>query len=513
LETTATYDPLTEEFVLNSPTLTSMKWWPGTLGHTATHAVVVARLITKGKDEGIHLFIVQLRSLEDHRPLPGIKVGDIGPKFGYFGMDNGFLHMTNVRIPRDQMLMKYAQVSRDGTYSKPPTDKITYGTMVFVRAGIVVQSASILARAVTIAIRYSVVRRQTQNRPGEPETQVLDYQTQQFKLFPLLASAYAMKFASQYMLKLYVGITGEIAEGNLESLPELHATSAGLKALCSEISSNGVELCRLCCGGHGYSAASGLPQLYVDYSPAQTYEGENTVMLLQTARYLLKISRQKVPQAQLPNNVAYLGVDYPKYKESPVLTPKQFNDPHILLEAYRQRVIRLVAVALRRYMNGIDSGLDAVAAWNNSSVDWTVAARAHCHYLVLKAFQSSIDTAEMCETNLSIMRVLCCLFGLFGIMQYSGEFCLDGYMNSDQIEMAKNQLYSLLKEVRYEAVPLVDAFDIHDDILNSCLGRYDGDVYRHLYQWALRAPRNKKEVHDTYEKYLRPLLKKTKSKL
>ena len=57
---------------------------------------------------------------------------------------------------------------------------------------------------------------------SEPETQVLDYQTQQFKLFPLLASAYAMKFASQYMLKLYVGITGEIAEGNLESLPEVN---------------------------------------------------------------------------------------------------------------------------------------------------------------------------------------------------------------------------------------------------------------------------------------------------
>ena len=57
---------------------------------------------------------------------------------------------------------------------------------------------------------------------SEPETQVLDYQTQQFKLFPLLASAYAMKFASQYMLKLYVGVTGEIAEGNLESLPEVY---------------------------------------------------------------------------------------------------------------------------------------------------------------------------------------------------------------------------------------------------------------------------------------------------
>ena len=41
------------------------------VGHTATHAVVAARLITKDKDHGIHMFLVQLRSLEDHKPLPG----------------------------------------------------------------------------------------------------------------------------------------------------------------------------------------------------------------------------------------------------------------------------------------------------------------------------------------------------------------------------------------------------------------------------------------------------------
>lgn len=29
LETTATYDPDTKEFVLHSPTLTSQKWWAG----------------------------------------------------------------------------------------------------------------------------------------------------------------------------------------------------------------------------------------------------------------------------------------------------------------------------------------------------------------------------------------------------------------------------------------------------------------------------------------------------
>ena len=45
--------------------------------------------------------------------------------------------------------------------------------------------------------------------------------------------------------------------------------------------------------------------------------------------------------------------------------------------------------------------------------------------------------------------------------------------------------------ISHEAVPLVDAFD---QILNSALGRYDGDVYKHLYEWALRAPRNTTEV-------------------
>ncbi len=64
------------------------------------------------------------------------------------------------------MLMRYAQVAPDGTYSKPPTDKITYGTMVQIRSGLVMFAASGLARAVTIATRYSVVRRQGQASPG-----------------------------------------------------------------------------------------------------------------------------------------------------------------------------------------------------------------------------------------------------------------------------------------------------------------------------------------------------------
>ena len=62
-------------------------------------------------------------------------------------------------------LLSAAQVKPDGTYIKPPDSKITYGTMVYVRAGIVVMVARALARTVTIATRYSVVRRQ--GKPNE----------------------------------------------------------------------------------------------------------------------------------------------------------------------------------------------------------------------------------------------------------------------------------------------------------------------------------------------------------
>ena len=57
LETTATYDPRTEEFILNSPTLTAFKWWPGGLGKTANYAIVMANLFTQGKIRVLIFFL------------------------------------------------------------------------------------------------------------------------------------------------------------------------------------------------------------------------------------------------------------------------------------------------------------------------------------------------------------------------------------------------------------------------------------------------------------------------
>lgn len=61
----------------------------------------------------------------------------------------------------------------DGTYVKAPSDKLTYGTMMFVRVVLVRDIASYLSKAVTIAVRYSAVRRQSQMKPKYVDTSIL----------------------------------------------------------------------------------------------------------------------------------------------------------------------------------------------------------------------------------------------------------------------------------------------------------------------------------------------------
>lgn len=203
LETTATFDPQTDEFVIHSPTLTSSKWWPGGLGKASTHAVVYARLITDGQDHGVNGFIVQLRSLEDHSPLPGITIGDIGMKFGngaYNTMDNGVLRFEHVRIPRNQMLMRVSQVTREGKYVQSNVPRqLLYGTMVYVRQTIVADASCALSRAVCIATRYSAVRRQFGSKNGGPETQVL---LQNPFLFNIIEKYFNVWAATFYMLAI-----------------------------------------------------------------------------------------------------------------------------------------------------------------------------------------------------------------------------------------------------------------------------------------------------------------------
>nr|XP_037849580.1 LOW QUALITY PROTEIN: peroxisomal acyl-coenzyme A oxidase 1 [Chlorocebus sabaeus] len=502
LETTATYDPETQEFILNSPTVTSIKWWPGGLGKTSNHAIVLAQLITKGKCYGLHAFIVPIRELGTHKPLPGITVGDIGPKFGYDEIDNGYLKMDNYRIPRENMLMKYAQVKPDGTYVKPLSNKLTYGTMVFVRSFLVGEAARALSKACTIAIRYSAVRHQSEIKPGNKEI------GQQYKLL-LLATAYA--FSLWRIHERPIRINEGIGQGDLSELPELHALTAGLKAFTSWTANTGIEACRMACGGHGYYSLQSLPNIYVNFTPSCTFEEKLHCHDAQTARFLMK-SYDQVHSGKLVSSAecSYLN-DLPSQRIQPQQvtvwpTCIEYQWPRKPNRAYKLRAARLVEIAAKNLQKEVIHRKSKEVAWNLTSVDLVRASEAHCHYVVVKLFSEKLLKIQDKAIE-AVLRNLCLLYSLYGISQNAGDFLQGNIMTESQIMQVNPRIKELLTLIRSDAVALVDAFDFQDVTLGSVLGRYDGNVYENLFEWAKNSPLNKTEVHESY-KHLKSLQSK-----
>ncbi|XP_046436827.1 probable peroxisomal acyl-coenzyme A oxidase 1 [Daphnia pulex] len=498
LETIATYDPATKEFILETPSLTAYKWWPGGLGQTTNYAIVMAQLFTRGKCEGIHPFLVQLRDEETHEPLPGISVGEIGPKLGFNTVNNGYLGFEKVRIPRDHLLMKHSQVLEDGTYVKPASTKLGYGAMVFVRVLVIRDVAVQLRKAVTIATRYSCVRHQSELKPGDPEPQILDYVAQQNKLFPPLAATFGFHFAANYVWDLYNTARDGIGKGDLHLMPDLHGLSCALKALSSSEASNFVEVLRQSCGGHGYMVCSNFPRIYSLVTAAETYEGENTVLWLQVAKYLIKTRMDKSGG----QSVAYL-ID-------PNLMSNKIADLSIdsITNLFKRVAAGHVDLAMKELEGYSRRGMASHDAWNHSSIHLIKAAQAHARYFVADCFARSIKEGKFSAPVRSILNQLCELLLIYWLIERSGDFFMFAELNAQQLTELQSKYMELLGTIRTYAVNLVDAFDIRDEALGSVLGCWDGNAYQRLFDEASKSPLNKSTVHrESFEKYLKPLMK------
>lgn len=72
----------------------------------------------------------------------------------------------NKRIKYNLIVWIIVQILPDGTYISPANDRLLYAGMTSLRAMIVGSNERSLCMAVTIAVRYSAVRRQSEIEPG-----------------------------------------------------------------------------------------------------------------------------------------------------------------------------------------------------------------------------------------------------------------------------------------------------------------------------------------------------------
>ncbi|KAF9998566.1 Peroxisomal acyl-coenzyme A oxidase 1 [Entomortierella chlamydospora] len=496
LETTATFIPETDEFEIDTPTLNSMKWWPGALAQTSTHCAIYARLILHGKDYGVHPFLLQIRELGTHKEMPGIELGNLGPKIGFNTIDNGFMRVTKVRIPRDQMMMRNSKVTREGKYIPAKNAKMNYSTMVAIRASIIKNAGFSLGQALTVAIRYSMIREQGGDRiPSQKgrELKIIDHGMQRFRLTTSLALSYAMLMTGRVMAELHRRNLNNVIQGEVGMMAEVHATSSGLKALTSDLATAHMEDARRSCGGHGYAWCGGIVDIYTTVLQDVTVEGENTILHLQTSRWLLKTIMQALQTKDLSSVPSGLRPSLQNQRileqEKSTIVPGKPVTGDDLIAAYWHREARVLQETLTRILK--DGGGEEAMA--KSQVRMVELSRTHGEGMLVRNFYEAVEKEEQAaraqggdisKGYLPVLKMLAELHGLHRLIEKSGDFTEDGYVSRDQVVWCRERRDQLVDLLRYEIVGLVDAFDLSDNQLNSALGRYDGRVYESLYDWA-----------------------------
>ncbi|KIY00219.1 uncharacterized protein Z520_03904 [Fonsecaea multimorphosa CBS 102226] len=486
IETTATFDPVTDEIVVNSPTLSSHKYWIGSLGVVATHALVIARLIVRGKDLGNHVFLVQVRDLDTHELMPNVRIYEQGEKgMGTFAsMDNGVMAFADCRIPRANMLAGMVSLDKDGTYHAARNTKHAYTSMVIIR-GLMSEELGIeVAKAVVIALKYVQFRRQFNPKDGL-ERKVVEYASVQNRLFPALARAVAMMLLGREMRARIDNIVNE-------SIEDLHLQTVGAKIWASEHGVRDVEVARLSCGGHGNMAATGLGSLYAQLSPSRTYEGETYVLSQQIGNAVVKHWKNKSEHSI--NALSYLARLRDGGRMSQTARINRADD-WFSAEVQENFLEHRAAVLARRHIADVAGGKD-------TSYDVFELTMAHADLTYWRGLQAQVKQTG--KDDRAAMEALANVFALNAMVEGLAAFAGEAYLSATQVASLRAAYQDAIAKFASHADTLVAAFGFTEFELGSVFARSSENPYEGLLDVA-------KQSELTDNTIVRPTLLKARN--
>ncbi|MDP9887688.1 acyl-CoA dehydrogenase family protein [Pseudarthrobacter enclensis] len=489
IATTATYDPATEEFVVNTPFRAAWKDYIGNAAIDGLGAVVFAQLVTHGVNHGVHAFYVDLRDPDTKEFLPGIGGEDDGIKGGLNGIDNGRLHFTNVRVPRTNLLNRYGNVDADGTYTSPIASP---GRRFFTMLGTLVQGrvsldgAAVAASKVALkaAIQYATERRQFNASSHTEEEVLLDYQRHQRRLFTRLAATYAASFAHEQLLQKFDDVFSGAHDTDADR-QDLETLAAALKPLSTWHALDTLQECREACGGAGFLIENRFASLRADLDVYATFEGDNTVLLQLVAKRLLAdyakefrnvdfgvLARYVVTQAAGAavhrtglRQVAQFMADTGSVQKAAIALRDEDSQRALLTDRVQTMVAEAGAALKGSKRLPQDKGAALFNRHQNELID---AAQAHAELLQWEAFTDALQTVEDPGTR-KVLTWLRDLFGLSLIEKNLSWYLMNGRLSMQRARTVGGYINRLLEKIRPHALDLVDAFGYGDDHVRAAI--------------------------------------------
>lgn len=488
LETTATYDPQTREFIVNSPTPSSRKDYIGGAAETATMAAVFAQLITKGEQHGVHCVLVPIRDA-DGADLPGVTISDCHYKGGLPGVDNGRLMFDNVRVPRENLLNRYADVNLDGAYSSPienPSRRFftMLGTLIRGRVTVGGSAGTAAQVALDIATRYALQRRQFSRPDSDEEIVILDYLVHQRRLLPLIAKSYALQFAQNELVsKTHELQTAENPDP--EEQRELESRAAGLKAANTWHATRAIQEAREACGGAGYMAENRLIALKADTDVFTTFEGDNHVLTQLVAKDLLTAYADDI-KSMSPVEWVLFAANFAGERVlkrtaaqtimQTILDTRQDNEEEGSLfnrgtqvTMFEDREEYMVASVARR-LQSKSKEMPAFDAFNAVQDHVLHAAGAHIDRVILEAFVAGIDSCEDPQAR-ALLETVCDLYALSVIEEDKAWFIEHRLLSTERAKAVTRGINDCARRLRPQAAVLIDGFGIPEQLRHTGMVR------------------------------------------
>ncbi|EGR32602.1 hypothetical protein IMG5_076320 [Ichthyophthirius multifiliis] len=443
METTSTWDAQNKQFIINSPSQLSQKYWITNGALHCNYAIVFAQLIFNEQNEGVHTFLVKIRN-EDGSVCKGVEIEDMGAKFGLNGVDNGRLRFTQVRINQDAILNKYSDIDKDGRFSssiKKKRDRFLKVADRLLSGRLCIASMSIGSTkfGLTTALRYAN-KRLAVGKKGLSDNPIINFNLFQNQVYPLLAKTIGLNIAFNQIKILY----SNSLLNNQDASPLLVCLCCVIKPLITW-NARDVATCLIeRVGGQGYLSVNRLAELMPSAHSGITAEGDNSVLMQKVSKELLGLVYKD--QYEFSKNL---------FSKEDIFKMKKIDDLNILIDLIRIKENEYIQYVINLTQNQMQDGKDIYEIWmekENDSIQ--ELAKSFGDRIVADfAFQMIQNSREDIKKPLILYLKLSLLNNIYNNL---GWYMVNQIINAEgaqSIETKENQQY--IKYIRLLCILLI----------------------------------------------------------